>query len=172
MIVLLLTLQVALHPATPLALTILTHPVPHFAESPADAWTLANAVESAATPLVSARLLLAVGFVESTWHHSPDGNTRHCGTWQQNPAYSAMWGDACWKGDESSCRQPGSAPVDCEELTDQFRAAVIAARHLTYTIERRGLIGGLCRYHGAPSDSERCRSYTRRVCSAITGVCP
>jgi hypothetical protein len=157
-----------------LALTIALHPIPHHARTPHDVWTLANAVESAATPLVSARLLLAVAWVESTWHHNPTTNPNHCGAWQQNPApdISAMWGDDCWDGHTVTCRQPGGAGVDCEELTDQFRAAVVAARHLTYTISRRGLIGGLCRYHGAPADSERCASYTRRVCGALPEVCP
>jgi len=155
-----------------LALAIATHPIPHHAQTPHDVWTLACAVEAAATPLVSARLLLAVAWVESTWHHSPNGNPNHCGSWQQNPAVSAMWGDACWKGSELSCRQPGFAPVDCEELTDQRRAAVVAARHLTYIIARRGLRGGLCRYHGAAVDSTRCANYMRRVCGALTEVCP
>ena len=156
-----------------LALTIALHPIPHHARTPHDVWTLATAVESAATPLVSARLLLAVGFVESTWHHSPAGNPNHCGTWQQNPApdISAMWGDDCWDGHTVTCRQPGGAGVACEELTDQFRAAVIAARHLHYVIERRGLRRGLCRYLGQPFKSEECADYLGRVCSAITGVC-
>jgi hypothetical protein len=154
-----------------LALTIALHPIPHHARTPHDIWTLANAVESAATPLVSARLLLAVGFVESTWHPDPRSNRAHWGTWQQNPEVGWMWGDDCWDGDQVICTGIGQG-VTAKELTNQRRAAVIAARHLTYMVREYGFRAGVCWYRGASPRSELCASYYGRVCGALPEVCP
>jgi hypothetical protein len=152
-----------------LALTIATTPG-HHATTPHDAYTFANAATTHATPLVSARLLLAVAWVESTWHPAPTSNPNHCGPWQQNPAMSGMWGDDCADG---QCRQPGGMGVDCEELSgDVYRAAEVASRHLHYVIHRRGLRGGLCRYHGQPMGSPGCVEYLARVDRALSLVTP
>lgn len=140
----------------------------HFATTPLDAWSFASACTRHATPLVPARLLCAVAWVESTLHPAPTSNPNHCGAWQMNPDISALWHDDCWVGDRCVCDWRDTVNVDCEEVVwNVDRAAEIAARHLHYVIERRSVRRGLCRYHGQLWESPGCDQYLTRVDRAL-----
>ena len=126
-----------------------------------NAYIYADACVRNETENISAERLCAIAHVESRYIFNAVNNSGHCGSWQQHPKWSLMWGDDCYDNyGRLICRQPGGNGLSCEELLDVYVSARVAARHLNY-LYRRNNRNYLCRYAGATG--QRCVNYTNSV---------